>query len=78
MRFLTPSPRRCVTNYRQSVVQVVEHNNMLRKMYLVSSDYLNTVTSKNSNTSPPPDKVRKAPQAKKNILVVNAEGLQKR
>jgi len=45
-RFLTPTPRCCVANYRQSVIQVVEHNNMLRKMYLVSPDYLSTVTSK--------------------------------
>jgi biopolymer transport protein ExbD len=36
-------------------------------MYLVSPDYLNTVTSKNSiNTPPhPPAKVRKAPEAEK-------------
>jgi len=37
-------------------------------MYLVSPDYLNTVTSKNSitpPTRPPPDKVRKAPEAEK-------------
>jgi len=33
-------------------------------MYLVSPDYLNIVTSKNSIT-PPPDKVRKAPKAEK-------------
>jgi hypothetical protein len=41
---------------------------MLRKMYLVWPDYLNTVTSKNSITlppTPPPDKVRKAPGAEK-------------
>jgi len=34
-------------------------------MYLVPPDYLNTVTNKNSITSPPPDKVRKAPKAEK-------------
>jgi len=37
-------------------------------MYLVSPDYLSTVTSKNSITSPPPPppaKVRKAPEAEK-------------
>jgi len=33
-------------------------------MYLVSPDYLNTVTSKYSITSPP-DKARKAPKAEK-------------
>ena len=33
-------------------------------MYLVSLDYLNTVTTKNSIT-PPPDKVRKVPEAEK-------------
>jgi hypothetical protein len=33
-------------------------------MYLVSLDYLNTVTTKNSIT-PPPDKVRKDPEAEK-------------
>jgi len=38
---------------------------MLRKMFLVSQDYLSTVTSKNSITSPPPDKVREAPKAEK-------------
>jgi len=39
---------------------------MLRKMYLVSPDYLNTVTSSNSNTPPPPphDTVRKASDAR--------------
>ena len=54
----------CVANYRQPVIQVVEQNNMLRKMYIVSPDYLKTGTSKNSIT-PPPDKVRKAPVAEK-------------
>ena len=34
-------------------------------MYLVSPDYLNTVRSNNSITSPPPDKVRIAPEAEK-------------
>jgi len=38
---------------------------MLRKIYLVSPDNLNTVTSKNSITPPPPDRVRKAPEAEK-------------
>jgi len=40
---------------------------MLRKMYLVSPDYLSTVTSKHSITPPPPPaaKVRKAPKAEK-------------
>jgi len=42
---------------------------MLRKMYLVSPDYLSTVTSKNSITSQPPpppsDKGRKAPKTEK-------------
>jgi len=38
---------------------------MLRKMFLVSADYLNTVTSNNINTpaTPPPDTVRKASKA---------------
>jgi len=41
---------------------------MLRKMYLVSPDYLSTVTSKNRiipTPSPPPDMVRKAKKAEK-------------
>ena len=40
---------------------------MLRKMYLVSPDYLSTVTRKHSITSPPPPaaKVRKVPKAEK-------------
>ena len=64
--FFLPLLGAVFANYRQSVIQVVEHNNMLRKMYLVSPDFLSTVTSKNSITSPPPpDKVRKAPKAEK-------------
>jgi len=34
-------------------------------MYLASPDYLNTITSKNSITPPPPDKVWKALEAEK-------------
>jgi len=39
---------------------------MLRKMYLVSPDYLNTVTNNNSNTPtpPPPDTDRKVSEAR--------------
>jgi len=49
MRFLTPSPRRCAANYRQSDIQAVR--DILYEMYLVLPDYLNTVTNKKT---PPP------------------------
>jgi len=46
---------------------------MLRKMYLVSPDYLNTVTSK--NTPPPPPQSPNTEKAGKNIIAVSDYGL---
>ena len=65
--FLAPSPRRRVSNYHQSDIQVARLvKKMLCKMYLVSPDHLKIITSNNSGTPlppPPPKMAGKAPGA---------------
>ena len=46
---------------------------MLRKIYLVSPDYLNTVTSK--NTPPPPPHLLTQRREERNIIAISDYGL---